>query len=141
MWQPAALDDDLPLVVNLTCPSSPEDYIHRIGRTGRAGNRGEALPLVCADEVNLLGAIENLTRQTFQRGEEAGFRTRPPVPPTAPAGQVLSKPKKSKPAKAGGRGAGERGCRATGWASDAPAAGAGRRGRQRPGKPAKAGPR
>ncbi len=132
--------DDLPLVVNFDLPIVAEDYIHRIGRTGRAGNRGEALSLVCADEVNLLGAIENLTRQTFQRGEEAGFEPDHRVPPTGPAGQVLSKPKKSKPAKAGGRGAGK-GVPGNWVGFDAPAAGAGRRGRQRPGKPAKAGPR
>ncbi|MFP3498859.1 C-terminal helicase domain-containing protein, partial [Pseudomonas sp. SIMBA_059] len=59
--------DDLPLVVNLDLPIVAEDYVHRIGRTGRAGNKGEAISLVCADEVQLLGAIEVLTRQTLPR--------------------------------------------------------------------------
>ena len=49
--------DDLPQVVNFDLPIVAEDYIHRIGRTGRAGASGEAISLVCADEVNLLSAI------------------------------------------------------------------------------------
>ena len=59
--------DDLPQVVNFDLPIVAEDYIHRIGRTGRAGASGEAISLVCADEVGLLAAIETLTRQTLER--------------------------------------------------------------------------
>ena len=74
--------DDLPLVVNFDLPIVAEDYIHRIGRTGRAGATGEAVSLVCADEVTQLAAIETLTRQTLQRFEEAGFEPDHRVPLT-----------------------------------------------------------
>lgn len=59
--------DGLPTVVNLDLPIVAEDYIHRIGRTGLAGQTGEAILLVCADEVELLSSIEMLTRQTLTR--------------------------------------------------------------------------
>jgi len=91
--------DDLPQVVNFDLPIVAEDYIHRIGRTGRAGASGEAISLVCADEVGLLGAIEALTRQTLEREEEPGFEPDHRVPLTNAAGQPLKKPKKPKPPK------------------------------------------
>ena len=91
--------DDLPQVVNFDLPIVAEDYIHRIGRTGRAGASGEAISLVCADEVGLLGAIETLTRQTLEREEEPGFEPDHRVPLTNAAGQPLKKPKKPKPPK------------------------------------------
>ena len=90
---------DLPLVVNFDLPIVAEDYIHRIGRTGRAGASGEAISLVCADEVDLLGAIEALTRQTLERSEEPGFEPDHRVPVTNAAGQPVKKPKKPKPSK------------------------------------------
>ena len=65
--------EDLPLVVNFDLPIVAEDYIHRIGRTGRAGSTGEAISLVCADEVNMLSAIEMLTRSTLKREVEPDF--------------------------------------------------------------------
>jgi len=92
--------DDLPQVVNFDLPIVAEDYIHRIGRTGRAGASGEAISLVCADEANLLGAIEALTRQTLVRSEEPGFEPDHRVPLTNAAGQPVKKPKKPKPPKA-----------------------------------------
>ncbi|MGA9394056.1 MAG: DEAD/DEAH box helicase [Azonexus sp.] len=96
--------DDLPQVVNFDLPIVAEDYIHRIGRTGRAGASGEAISLVCADEVNLLGAIEALTRQTLERSEEPGFEPDHRVPLTNAAGQPVKKPKKPKqPKTAAGR--------------------------------------
>ena len=49
--------DQLPFVVNYDLPNVPEDYIHRIGRTGRAGNTGMAVSLVCMEEQNLLDDI------------------------------------------------------------------------------------
>jgi ATP-dependent RNA helicase RhlE len=52
--------DGLPHVVNLELPMVPEDYVHRIGRTGRAGSPGHAVSLVCVDEHKLLGDIERL---------------------------------------------------------------------------------
>ncbi len=96
--------DDLPLVVNFDLPIVAEDYVHRIGRTGRAGNSGQAISLVCADEVQLLSAIEVLTRQTLQRSEEQDFEPEHRVPVTDPTGQVLKKPKKPKKPKTGGGG-------------------------------------
>ncbi|HJW23563.1 MAG TPA: DEAD/DEAH box helicase [Rhodocyclaceae bacterium] len=125
--------DDLPLVVNFDLPIVAEDYIHRIGRTGRAGASGEAVSLVCADEVGLLAAIETLTRQTFQRFEEPGFEPDHRVPMTNAAGQLVKKPKKPKKPKpiAGVAPKSAPGSRGT---PAAPKAGAGRRGRTAPGK-------
>lgn len=94
--------DDLPLVVNLDLPINAEDYVHRIGRTGRAGNKGEALSLVCADEVELLAAIEVLTRQLLRREDEPGFEPDHRVPQTDASGQILKKPKKPKKPKTTG---------------------------------------
>lgn len=94
--------DDLPTVVNLDLPIVAEDYIHRIGRTGRAGLTGEAISLVCADEVELLSAIEVLTRQTLQRHEEQDFEPEHRVPATDASGQILKKPKKPKKPKVSG---------------------------------------
>ncbi|NWB84421.1 DEAD/DEAH box helicase [Pseudomonas gingeri] len=94
--------EDLPLVVNFDLPIVAEDYIHRIGRTGRAGATGEAISLVCADEVNLLSAIETLTRQTLKRQDEAGFEPDHRVPDTDASGSVIKKPKKPKKPKASG---------------------------------------
>jgi len=89
-------------VVNFDLPIVAEDYIHRIGRTGRAGATGEAISLVCADEVNLLSAIETLTRQTLKRQDEAGFEPDHRVPDTDASGSVIKKPKKPKKPKAAG---------------------------------------
>ncbi|WP_369989533.1 DEAD/DEAH box helicase [Pseudomonas xanthosomatis] len=91
--------DDLPLVVNLDLPIVAEDYVHRIGRTGRAGNKGEAISLVCADEVNLLAAIETLIRQQLPRHEEPDFIPDHRVPQIDASGQVVKKPKKPKKPK------------------------------------------
>ena len=55
--------DDLPHVVNYEIPNISEDYVHRIGRTGRAGASGEAVNLVCMDEEGFMHAIEKFTRQ------------------------------------------------------------------------------
>jgi superfamily II DNA/RNA helicase len=94
--------EDLPLVVNFDLPIVAEDYIHRIGRTGRAGATGEAISLVCADEVQLLSAIETLTRQTLKRVEEPDFEPDHRVPETDASGAVLKKPKKPKKPKVSG---------------------------------------
>ncbi|XEG71693.1 DEAD/DEAH box helicase [Pseudomonas sp. abacavir_1] len=91
--------DQMPLVVNFDLPIVAEDYVHRIGRTGRAGASGQALSLVCADEVQQLAAIETLIGQTLPRSEEEGFEPDHRVPQTAPGGQVLKKPKKPKQPK------------------------------------------
>lgn len=88
--------DELPVVVNVDLPIVAEDYVHRTGRTGRAGASGEAVSLVCADEVQQLAAIEALTGQALERKEEPGFAAEHRVPQTNAAGQVVKKPKKPK---------------------------------------------
>ena len=65
----------LPQVVNYDLPYLPEDYIHRIGRTARAGQEGRAISLVSADEVKMLRAIEKLLKFTLPRNEIEGFET------------------------------------------------------------------
>jgi len=91
--------EELPVVVNVDLPIVAEDYVHRTGRTGRAGASGEAVSLVCADEVQQLAAIEALTKQALQRKEEAGFEPEHRVPQTTAAGQIVKKPKKPKKPK------------------------------------------
>lgn len=59
--------DALPSVVNFDLPQVPEDYVHRIGRTARAGATGIAVSLVCADEVSQLFAIEKVLKRTLER--------------------------------------------------------------------------
>ena len=84
--------DSLPQVVNFDLPLQAEDYIHRIGRTGRAGARGEAISFVCADEAPLLAAIETLIKQKLSRDEEPGFEPKHAVPLTSgPSAKPLAK--------------------------------------------------
>jgi ATP-dependent RNA helicase RhlE len=59
--------EELPHVVNFELPNVPEDYVHRIGRTGRAGLEGEAVSLVCVDEKKLLADIEKLLRSSIEK--------------------------------------------------------------------------
>ena len=63
----------LPHVVNLDLPNVAEDYVHRIGRTGRAGETGHAVSLVAAEEALLLKAIERLTGEELKRQIVEGF--------------------------------------------------------------------
>jgi ATP-dependent RNA helicase RhlE len=63
----------LPHVVNYELPNVPEDYIHRIGRTGRAGMEGEALSLVCIDELKLLEGIERLLKSKIEEIAIEGY--------------------------------------------------------------------
>jgi len=72
----------LPQVVNFDLPNVPEDYVHRIGRTGRAGSRGQAISLVCADEIKQLTDIERLIKTRFEREEIEGFEPSHNVPNT-----------------------------------------------------------
>ncbi|MFM2069481.1 MAG: hypothetical protein RLZZ584_4390, partial [Pseudomonadota bacterium] len=65
--------DQLPHVVNFELPNVPEDYVHRIGRTGRAGAQGEALSLVCLDEEGFLADIEKLIKRQLPRETIAGY--------------------------------------------------------------------
>ncbi|MBY5982263.1 DEAD/DEAH box helicase [Ferrimonas balearica] len=70
----------LPQVVNFDLPQVAEDYVHRIGRTGRAGAEGQAISLVCAEEFKLLQAIEKLIQKPIERVELAGFEPQEPLP-------------------------------------------------------------
>ena len=64
---------ELPHVVNFELPNVPEDYVHRIGRTGRAGSNGIAVSLVCREEKPLLSSIEKLTRNRIESTTVPGF--------------------------------------------------------------------
>ena len=65
--------DQLPHVVNFDLPNVPEDYVHRIGRTGRAGREGEAVSLVCVDELKLLKDIERLIKREIPKRVIEGY--------------------------------------------------------------------
>lgn len=65
--------EQLPHVVNFELPNVPEDYVHRIGRTGRAGMDGEAVSLVCVDEKKLLADIEKLLKRGIDKVIVPGF--------------------------------------------------------------------
>ncbi len=69
--------DQLPHVVNFELPNVPEDYVHRIGRTGRAGSEGSALSLVDQTEIKYLGAIERLIKQRIPRSTVQGWTPDP----------------------------------------------------------------
>jgi len=72
--------DQLPHVVNFDLPQVAEDYVHRIGRTGRAGASGQAISLVSADEIKLLAAIEKMIGRKLQRKFVEGFEPQHSVP-------------------------------------------------------------
>jgi ATP-dependent RNA helicase RhlE len=73
--------DQLPHVVNYDLPNVPEDYVHRIGRTGRAGASGEAVSLVCVDEHDMLKGIEKLIKRTLPQEVVPGFEPDPNARP------------------------------------------------------------
>ncbi len=86
--------DGLPHVVNFELPHVAEDYVHRIGRTGRAGASGEAVSLVCVDEARLLRDIEKLLTRRLPARELAGFEPDPnarPQPIVQGAGRGASR--------------------------------------------------
>jgi len=87
--------EQLPQVVNFDLPNVSEDYVHRIGRTGRAGATGQAISLVSADEVDLLSDIERLIQKLLPREEIDGFEPDQNVPET-----TLNRPvRRKKPRK------------------------------------------
>ncbi|HEY1103865.1 MAG TPA: DEAD/DEAH box helicase [Burkholderiaceae bacterium] len=125
--------DELPHVVNYEIPNVQEDYVHRIGRTGRAGNSGEAVNLVCLDEEGFMQEIERFTKQTIPVqvvegfGPEAGEKAEPIAmgrqtiwggagrPPSrevmqaaakAARSEMMQRMRENKAAPGGGRGAG-----------------------------------
>ncbi len=69
--------DELPHVVNYEIPNVPEDYVHRIGRTGRAGNEGAAVSFVCLDEEGFMQEIERFTKQRIPAQVIEGFGPEP----------------------------------------------------------------
>ena len=71
--------DQLPHVVNYELPNVAEDYVHRIGRTGRAGNEGQAVSLVCIDENKLLDDIERLLKRDLPREVIPGYEPDPSI--------------------------------------------------------------
>jgi ATP-dependent RNA helicase RhlE len=87
--------DELPHVVNFDLPQVAEDYIHRIGRTGRAGSNGTALSLVCPEDAYLLEAIEKLLKRQIPRVSDTGYE---PV-----SLRAIDAPKKIAPGKHSGK--------------------------------------
>ncbi len=89
----------LPHVVNFDLPHVSEDYVHRIGRTGRAGSNGEAVSLVSADEAKLLKDIERLIKKKIPRSIVDGFEPSHDVPDSPLDKRPIKpkKPKKNKP--------------------------------------------
>ncbi len=73
--------NELPHVVNFELPNVAEDYVHRIGRTGRAGSEGKAVSLVCVDEHGLLKGIERLIKRDLEKHIEPGFEPDPNARP------------------------------------------------------------
>lgn len=94
--------EQLPQVINFDLPTVAEDYVHRIGRTGRAGATGEAISLVSADEFNELKAIERLIKKVLPRKLIDGFEPNHNVPESRLDNRSLKpkKPKKPKKLKA-----------------------------------------
>lgn len=99
--------DQLPHVINFDLPDVAEDYVHRIGRTGRAGASGEAISLVCADEIKQLSDIETLIGELLPRKVVDGFEPVNDVPPTRLRQQRPKKPKKPKAGHRDGQRSGE----------------------------------
>ncbi|USE80808.1 DEAD/DEAH box helicase [Cupriavidus gilardii] len=91
--------DQLPHVVNFDLPNVPEDYVHRIGRTGRAGAEGEAVSLVCVDEHGLLRDIERLIKRKLEQIVLPGFEPDPTIAP-----EPIQKGRQARGQNGGGRG-------------------------------------
>ena len=92
------------MVVNYDVPNDPEVYVHRVGRTARAGAQGLALTLISPDEWLLMGDIEKLIGRTFPREVIPGFE--PSIAPLQPRAVEAeqAKPARSVRMRVGGRG-------------------------------------
>ena len=98
---------NLPVVINFDLPKVAEDYVHRVGRTGRANKTGEAISLVSADEFEKLRSIEQLLQEVIRREYVEGFDPSHEVPESngVPSPRKPKKPKKPKKhGKSGGPG-------------------------------------
>jgi len=101
--------DQLPQVVNFDLPNVPEDYVHRIGRTGRAGASGQAVSLVCADEFDHLIAVEKLIGKVLERTTIEGFEPTHDLPVSDLSKKhPRKKPSSKKPKQAKGHRDGQR---------------------------------
>lgn len=96
----------LPQVVNFDLPNVAEDYVHRIGRTGRAGATGKAYSLVSADEFDDLKGIEHLIQRVLKREEIEGFEAQHVVP-DSPTPRPGNAPRKAKKPPTGNNGGGQ----------------------------------
>jgi len=94
---------ELPHVVNFELPNIAEDYVHRIGRTGRAGRDGEAISLVCVDERRLMWGIEKLLGREIEKQILPGFEPDPNAVP-----MPIQNGRNGAPRGRGGNGGGER---------------------------------
>jgi ATP-dependent RNA helicase RhlE len=94
--------EQLPHVVNYELPNVAEDYVHRIGRTARAGLTGEAVSLVCVDEAELLKGIETLLKQRLEQVVVPGFEPDPRARPQ-PLPGVGGQRRHGSPRASGGR--------------------------------------
>jgi len=102
--------DQLPHVVNFELPNVAEDYVHRIGRTGRAGALGEAVSLVCVDENGFLKEIEKLIKREIPKEVIAGFAPDPSErPEPIVLGRMILNTNGSRSGGGGGRGGNSRG--------------------------------
>ncbi|MFN3398540.1 MAG: hypothetical protein ACK4ZS_08420 [Sulfurimicrobium sp.] len=94
-------------MVNYEMPNVPEEYVHRIGRTGRAGASGEATSLVCVDEYKLLRDIERVLKREIEKRVLPGFEPDPKIKaepiqkPRGAGGARVEKPRAAAPAKTG----------------------------------------
>jgi ATP-dependent RNA helicase RhlE len=108
--------DQLPVVINFELPMVPEDYVHRIGRTGRAGAEGQAISLVCSEESGQLRDIQRVIGRDIEQEVIAGFEPTQPLrldvrggaaPARRGAGPRPSQPQNARrgapPARAGAR--------------------------------------
>lgn len=119
----------LPHVVNFELPNVPEDYVHRIGRTGRAGQDGQAVSLVCVDEKKLLTDIEKLLNKDIEKVAVEGFEPDPSIK-AEPIKNGGGGRRSSNGSRSGGRPQGRNANRGNGGRSDAKSHNRGRNSRR-----------